>query len=274
MEAPGTFASRRSIAVRRTRPELMTIFLPSLALLAVSLTALLPLQAQTFGGQAVDAATREPLVGLDVRLLHHREGLPRPMIVDSTRTDERGLFEFRVTAGAVYQAEFGPWRAPYSLGAIDTVRSGAVRRRYIVPTPQVAPLRATLGEPVPATAMRTRPSPLRVGGRAAFGALLGSAAGYLVAELRCGRIEGCEPTRSYPYLPFGAIMGAALGSGSGASDAGCRFGMARGVAGAVLGGLAGSFVASSGGQRHASTGLGAIVGGTALAAACRLGSGR
>lgn len=249
----------------------------SLAVLAACLTTALPLQGQTFGGQAVDAGSREPLVGLDVRLLHHRQDLARPAIVDSTKTDERGLFEFRVRPGGIYQAEFGPWSAPYSLGSIDTVQTGGIRRRYLVPTPSVRQPSAAADEPAPATPLRlpTRPNLLGVAGKTAFGAVLGGAAGYLVAELRCGRIVGCHPTMSYPYFPVGAVLGAAMGSGASGAAAGCRWGFARGVAGSLVGALAGSLVAGKGRQgQQIGAGLGAVVGGTALVATCRLSAGR
>ena len=244
-----------------------------LAVLAVSLAASLPLQGQTFGGQAVDAVSREPLVGLDVRLLHHRDDMPRPAIVDSTKTDERGLFEFRVRSGGIYQAEFGPWSTPYSLGSIDTVQTGGVRRRYLVPTPSLQPTAAAADEPAatPPLPLPTRPNLLGVTGKTAFGAVLGGAAGYLVAELRCGRIVGCHPTMSYPYFPVGAVLGAAMGSGASGSAAGCRWGFARGVVGSLVGAFAGSLIAGQGRQgQQIGAGLGAVVGGTALVATCRL----
>lgn len=255
---------------------MMKPFPRSLAVLAVSLAASVPLHAQTFGGQAVDAASRAPLVGLDVRLLHHREDLARPTIVDSTKTDERGLFEFRVRSGGIYQAEFGPWRAPYSLGSIDTVQTGGVRRRYLVPTPVLRPpLTAAVAPATTPLRLPTRPNLLVVTGRTAFGAVLGGAAGYLVAELRCGRIVGCHPTNSYPYFPVGAVLGAAMGSGTSGSAAGCRWGFARGVAGSLVGALAGSLIAGEGRQgQQLGAGLGAVVGGTAAVATCRLNASR
>lgn len=275
----------------------MRIGIAILLVLVVSLGRASSAAGQSFGGQAVDGRSGAPLAGLDVRLLQHRDGLAVPAIVDSMKTDDRGLFEFRVSPGGVYQAEFGPWASPYSLGTIDTVGNGRLLRRYLVPVP--APLEPTpdsIARRPPAAASMTarppvgdsalrgpaaavpvrlpiQPRMLRVGAMTALGTVLGGAAGFIVAEQRCGRTRDCDAAVSYPYYPGGAAIGAALGSGITASDAGCPLGFARGVAGSLLGSLAGSLVSGEGVRRtHAGAALGAPIGSALLVATCRLGA--
>lgn len=260
----------------------MKVLYRMVVLVATSLLTAVPLHGQTFGGQTVDSRSGEPLVNLPVRLLQHREGLPVPAIVDSTRTDERGLFAFRVVAGGVYQAEFGPWGTPYSLGTIDTVRQDRLLRRYVVPVPQ-APLpqpqpgldtagrSGPPGSAIPGS-MAPKPSLVRTALMTAAGAALGAAAGYVVADLRCGRIRGCSPVTSYPYYAGGATLGASFGSGLSDAVAGCTLGFARGLVGSVLGSLAGSLIAGEGASRaHAGAALGAPIGGMLLVSTCRIG---
>lgn len=246
----------------------------STLVLALCLGFALPAAGQLYGGQAVDASSREPLTGLDVRLLHHRDGLPQPVIVDSTRTDERGLFEFRLLSEGVYQTEFGPWQAPYSLGSIDTVGSDRITRRYLVPVPMAraggAIAGATRSDATPPVAAARAPSLVGIAASTTLGTVIGGAAGFVVAELRCGRIRNCSATRSYPYFPAGAVIGAAMGAGASASATPCRWGYLRGVAGSLLGSLAGSLVAGEGMQRQrAGATAGAVIGGAGLVATCR-----
>lgn len=104
--------------------------------LAIVVTMLVPAPAlaQVVAGQVVEPGTRAPSARSRVRLMRHG-AFPQPVLVDSTRTDERGFFQFLAPYPGVYQLEFGP-RGPYAVrGPIDTLAADAeVQRMYEVPS--------------------------------------------------------------------------------------------------------------------------------------------
>lgn len=88
---------------------------------------------QVVGGVAVEAQTGAPLRGLCVRLVVLRaDSTPgKPAVVDSVRTDARGLFQLVARAPGVYQLDFGPG---ISAGPIDSLTADTLlQRRYRVP---------------------------------------------------------------------------------------------------------------------------------------------
>jgi len=97
--------------------------------------------AQIVAGETVEETTGAPLVGLLVRLVRGDGGV---RVVDSARTDERGLFQFTPGAPGVYHVEFAP-RAALGASPADTVSGDTtVARRYSLPVVRLAAARPFL----------------------------------------------------------------------------------------------------------------------------------
>jgi TonB family protein len=81
-------------------------------------------RAQSIAGQVVAAGPRYPVAGQWVRLLRHG-AVPRGVLVDSARTDARGLFQFLAPAPGAYQVVVrgGPWVE--LRGPVDTLAADA-----------------------------------------------------------------------------------------------------------------------------------------------------
>ena len=106
-------------------------------LAACSLVRPVPAAAQLLAGEAVEARLGTPLVGLPIRLLRHPAGGGAPTVVDSSRTFDRGLFQFLTPGPGAYQLEFGLGRTAIAAGPIDTVSGDTVvQRQYRVPVVQ------------------------------------------------------------------------------------------------------------------------------------------
>lgn len=105
-----------------------------LALVAAGLFASLPaasLRAQLVGGVAVEESARVPLKALRVRLLRLSAAQDSAVVVDSARTDARGLFVFNAREPGVYQVSLGP--PGHFYGPVDTLTSvDAVERTFLV----------------------------------------------------------------------------------------------------------------------------------------------
>ncbi|MGZ8493449.1 MAG: energy transducer TonB [Gemmatirosa sp.] len=90
-------------------------------------------RAQLLAGAAMDDATRAPAIGLPVRLLRLTDGAA-PVVVDSGRTYERGLFQIVAPGPGIYQLEFGMANHRATRGPIDTLAADArSQREYALP---------------------------------------------------------------------------------------------------------------------------------------------
>lgn len=87
---------------------------------------------QDLSGQAIEDSTRQPLVKFQVVLWRLLDDSAR--LVDSTRTDDRGLFQLFGVGSGRYQLRFGTWAAPIGVGPVDSVlRDAVVHRSYRLP---------------------------------------------------------------------------------------------------------------------------------------------
>jgi TonB family protein len=107
---------------------------------AVSVFALgvTPARGQQLSGEVVDEQTRVPLVGLSVFLRRHAGD--SSAIIDSARTDARGLFVVVAPGPGAYQLVFGVDEAGLAHGPVDTIvdPTSAIERRYLVPVTRVS----------------------------------------------------------------------------------------------------------------------------------------
>lgn len=86
---------------------------------------------QVLAGQAVEQTAGIPLRNFLVRLV--RSDSAGLTLVDSTRTDERGLFQFAAFGDGAVMLAFGRGAVPLSQGPVDTVTEASViERRYAV----------------------------------------------------------------------------------------------------------------------------------------------
>jgi TonB family protein len=90
-------------------------------------------RAQILAGQAVEQSTGLPLTGLLVQLRHVMSD-STSRVVDTVRTDARGLFQFVAPGRGAYYLTFGSGWAGLADGPVDTVTMETVlQRRYDVP---------------------------------------------------------------------------------------------------------------------------------------------
>ena len=97
-----------------------------------------PARGQQLGGEAVDEQTRVALAGLAVFLM--RIAGDSSAIVDSARTDFRGLFVVVAPGPGTYQLVFGMEEAGLARGPVDTLvnATSVIERRYLIPVTRIS----------------------------------------------------------------------------------------------------------------------------------------
>lgn len=99
------------------------------ALLVAPLTVPRTLSAQVEAGQIVDDSLHTPLHQVLVSLQRLTDGTWR--VVDTARTDDRGLFQFGQGAAGVYRIDVLPPGSRQYLGPVDTLAADSVNERTL-----------------------------------------------------------------------------------------------------------------------------------------------